>query len=305
MISQVLFSSFLTPPRLVFRGAIASLGLLLLVASNPSSVYSQEQTGSSQPSMPSVSGNASSSRSILKQGSRGDSVSDLQALLKLLGFYTGAIDGVYQDSTASAVAAFQQAAGLQADGVVGAETWTRLLPPSPIVNGAANTPATPTPSSVRATGMASPVNGAIAGNSTAPASSGSFPSPTVSPTANGGFPSPTAQSPSPSVTAPPTTPAAPAASQSPSPRTSPPQTSPPQISPPVSAPVDLPILRVGMRGTAINALQERLKSIGAFKGAIDGVFGLETQEAVKTAQRSFNLEPDGIVGPATWTALLR
>jgi peptidoglycan hydrolase-like protein with peptidoglycan-binding domain len=60
-----------------------------------------------------------------------------------------------------------------------------------------------------------------------------------------------------------------------------------------------------MRGSAVNGLQERLKAIGAFKGAIDGVFGSETQEAVKSAQRSFNLEPDGIVGPATWTALLR
>jgi peptidoglycan hydrolase-like protein with peptidoglycan-binding domain len=62
---------------------------------------------------------------------------------------------------------------------------------------------------------------------------------------------------------------------------------------------------MGMRGSAVNGLQERLKAIGAFKGAIDGVFGAETQEAVKTAQRNFSLEPDGIVGPETWMALLR
>jgi peptidoglycan hydrolase-like protein with peptidoglycan-binding domain len=60
-----------------------------------------------------------------------------------------------------------------------------------------------------------------------------------------------------------------------------------------------------MKGSAVNALQERLRSVGVFRGAIDGVFGQETQNAVKAAQRKFNLEPDGVVGPATWNALLR
>ncbi|NES81421.1 MAG: peptidoglycan-binding protein, partial [Moorea sp. SIO2B7] len=30
-----------------------------------------------------------------------------------------------------------------------------------------------------------------------------------------------------------------------------------------------------------------------------------TKAAVQAAQRKFKLEPDGIVGPATWNALLR
>jgi peptidoglycan hydrolase-like protein with peptidoglycan-binding domain len=60
-----------------------------------------------------------------------------------------------------------------------------------------------------------------------------------------------------------------------------------------------------MKGSAVNALQERLRSLGVFRGAIDGVFGQETQTAVKAAQRKFNLDSDGIVGPATWSALLR
>jgi peptidoglycan hydrolase-like protein with peptidoglycan-binding domain len=60
-----------------------------------------------------------------------------------------------------------------------------------------------------------------------------------------------------------------------------------------------------MRGSAVTGLQERLKAIGVFEGAIDGIFGTETQEAVKAAQRNLNLDPDGVVGPATWIALLR
>jgi peptidoglycan hydrolase-like protein with peptidoglycan-binding domain len=60
-----------------------------------------------------------------------------------------------------------------------------------------------------------------------------------------------------------------------------------------------------MRGSAIAQLQERLRSLGFFSGSIDGVFGEATQAAVKAAQQKFNLQPDGIVGSATWSALLR
>lgn len=60
-----------------------------------------------------------------------------------------------------------------------------------------------------------------------------------------------------------------------------------------------------MTGAEVTQLQERLTAIGVFSGAIDGVFGAETQTAVEAAQRRFNLEPDGVVGPATWEALLQ
>ncbi|HAJ59437.1 MAG TPA: peptidoglycan-binding protein, partial [Cyanobacteria bacterium UBA8543] len=69
--------------------------------------------------------------------------------------------------------------------------------------------------------------------------------------------------------------------------------------------VALPILRQGMQGPAIAHLQERLRALGFFKGSVDGVFGAATQTAVKAAQQSFKLTPDGIVGSATWSALLR
>ena len=59
-----------------------------------------------------------------------------------------------------------------------------------------------------------------------------------------------------------------------------------------------------MKGSAVQSLQERLRSLGIFKGAVDGVFGAETLTAVMSAQRRFKLEPDGVVGAGTWSALL-
>lgn len=71
-------------------------------------------------------------RPILKVGSQGERVSELQAALKLLGFYSGAVDGTYSENTASAVTRFKQAAGLNPDGIVDASTWQRLFPNQPV-----------------------------------------------------------------------------------------------------------------------------------------------------------------------------
>lgn len=64
----------------------------------------------------------------LSAGSTGASVSRLQATLKLMGFYQGAVDGVYSQATQEAVGRFQTAAGIAADGVTGPSTWAKLLP---------------------------------------------------------------------------------------------------------------------------------------------------------------------------------
>jgi peptidoglycan hydrolase-like protein with peptidoglycan-binding domain len=67
----------------------------------------------------------------------------------------------------------------------------------------------------------------------------------------------------------------------------------------------LPILRLGMKGPAVSGLQERLRALGYLKGGADGIFGPETQAAVKAAQRVLKLEADGVVGSDTWLGLLR
>ncbi len=77
-----------------------------------------------------------------------------------------------------------------------------------------------------------------------------------------------------------------------------PSTSPPP--PPTQA---CPTLRMGSRGPSVVELQRLLLAHGFNPGAIDGIFGPNTQAAVMNFQRSKGLAIDGIVGIQTWTAL--
>ena len=61
-----------------------------------------------------------------RRGARGEEVSRLQTRLRELGLYRGPIDGDFGGGTESAVRAFQQAHGLEADGIVGPATWQAL-----------------------------------------------------------------------------------------------------------------------------------------------------------------------------------
>jgi murein L,D-transpeptidase YcbB/YkuD len=65
-------------------------------------------------------------RAEIKQGSKGSDVTALQQRLTALGYNPGTADGTFGPSTTAAVMAFQKAAGLTADGVVGATTWAAL-----------------------------------------------------------------------------------------------------------------------------------------------------------------------------------
>ncbi|MBD2355262.1 peptidoglycan-binding protein [Tolypothrix sp. FACHB-123] len=62
----------------------------------------------------------------LRVGSRGQAVTDVQAVLQNLGFYQGAIDGIYGLRTARAITAFQRSQRLVGDGRVGVLTWQAL-----------------------------------------------------------------------------------------------------------------------------------------------------------------------------------
>lgn len=162
-------------------------------------------------------------RSILRLGSQGTDVTELQSTLKLLGYFAGSVNGVFEEGTDRAVRRFQQAAGIEADGVVGTATWNRLFPTSePVAATPAPRPTTPV-------------------------------QPRSEPAATGEF----------------------------------------------------PILRRGANGEAVRGLQNRLKAIGVYEGEVDGVFGEGTEAAVKAAQTKFGLAADGVVGGATWAAILR
>ncbi len=64
---------------------------------------------------------------LLKSGSQGDAVAQVQTRLQALGYYEGKIDGDFGSGTKAAVQAFQQVNGLDADGVVGAKTLSVLF----------------------------------------------------------------------------------------------------------------------------------------------------------------------------------
>ena len=66
------------------------------------------------------------SAAILKQGSQGSEVREVQRRLKLWGYYKGSVDGVFGAGTRSAVISFQKKNGLKADGVVGKSTYRAL-----------------------------------------------------------------------------------------------------------------------------------------------------------------------------------
>lgn len=169
----------------------------------------------------------SPSRPTLRLGSSGSAVSEIQAMLILLGYLdNGSVNGRYEESTEAAVKAFQSDAGLNSDGIVGPATWEKLLP----------NPST------------------------------EFTPPEVPPTTAADNPTEEAEE---------------------------------------DTPVELPILRQGMRGPAVARVQDTLKARGFYDGAIDGIFGPATEEAVMDFQTSVQLAADGIIGPATWQALLQ
>lgn len=70
-------------------------------------------------------------------------------------------------------------------------------------------------------------------------------------------------------------------------------------------------LRVGSSGPNVVIVQTELNRISQSYpaipkiSAVDGIYGQQTEAAVRRFQEIFNLTPDGIVGKATWYALVR
>jgi peptidoglycan hydrolase-like protein with peptidoglycan-binding domain len=60
-----------------------------------------------------------------------------------------------------------------------------------------------------------------------------------------------------------------------------------------------PILRRGARNHPVRTLQHLLRGHGQ-DIAVDGIFGPNTETAVRAVQRSAGVAADGVVGPQTW-----
>lgn len=63
------------------------------------------------------------------------------------------------------------------------------------------------------------------------------------------------------------------------------------------------ILKKGSNGAGVRKVQEALKTSSLFQGAVDGVYGSDTEAAVKSFQSRTGLSVDGMVGPGTWGKL--
>ena len=63
---------------------------------------------------------------VLRQGSTGGEVKEVQRRLKQWGYYSGSVDGIFGSGTKKAVIAFQKKNGLTADGIVGKATYAAL-----------------------------------------------------------------------------------------------------------------------------------------------------------------------------------
>jgi N-acetylmuramoyl-L-alanine amidase len=67
--------------------------------------------------------------------------------------------------------------------------------------------------------------------------------------------------------------------------------------------VEAVTLSWGSRGDNVRTMQTKLKEWGYYDGAVDGIFGSLTYQAVRDFQRRNGLQVDGVVGPATQRAL--
>lgn len=84
---------------------------------------------------------------LLRLGTRGQAVRDLQRRLEQKGFELGAQDGVFGPRTEAAVRRFQRANGLVVDGIVGPKTWSSLKKNAPAPIAKPSKPSAPSPKS--------------------------------------------------------------------------------------------------------------------------------------------------------------
>ncbi|MBU7585902.1 MAG: peptidoglycan-binding protein [Nostoc sp. TH1S01] len=255
---------------------------LLLLLSTPLLILSSSVVSFAAPlKIAQAVPNAAITRPTLKVGSQGERVSELQAALKLLGFYSGTVDGVYNENTANAVSRFKQAVGLNPDGVVDAATWQKLFPKEP---ASTNTSASlsPTRPSTASTAVAKPEPKPATPRTRATQVQTLAPEPRPVNRRN--------------QTTQRKTPTKPASST----------ITFRQVPGIQYTSEGYPILRLGMSGQDVVTLQKQLQRFGFLNSReVDGDFGRTTETAVKALQRRYGLEEDGVAGGATWDILLR
>lgn len=101
----------LTKQRINGRGVLVLALILLLITASLLAVGA---------------GKVAAAGELLRYGSRGESVRQVQSRLNKLGYWCGTADGIFGVNTRSAVRRFQSAKGLSVDGIVGPKTYSAL-----------------------------------------------------------------------------------------------------------------------------------------------------------------------------------
>lgn len=74
-------------------------------------------------------------------------------------------------------------------------------------------------------------------------------------------------------------------------------------SPPACSSGGFPLLKQGSLSVYVLIAQDDLNTLGFATGGLDGIFGINTKNAVIRYQRSRGLSADGIIGCNTWRSL--
>lgn len=93
-----------------------SVACVLIVAASGFAVYKVNYENADQ----------TAAVAVISQGSRGETVRQIQQKLKRWGYYKGSVDGVYGAQTLAAVKYFQRKNGLAADGKAGPKTLAAM-----------------------------------------------------------------------------------------------------------------------------------------------------------------------------------
>ena len=233
----------------------------------------------------------------LKLGSQGQEVRNVQKKLKELGFYKGTVDGDFGEATEKAVKAFQKQYGLTVDGKVGSATMAKLATAKATAKPSAT--ATPKPTATPAYSTNTYLRNGNSGKQVKQMQERLIALGYLLGKANSNFDNATEAgvlafqrrntSYADGVAGPETLKALYSSSAS---KTS-----------SAAAIIGITLREGSSEKAAVRLLQQKLKTLGYYKGTVDGDFGSGTTEAVKAFQRAHNMTADGVAGGGTLNKL--
>lgn len=214
---------------------------------------------------------------ILKLGSRGAKVTELQRNLNTLGYNAGTPDGAFGNGTKNAVISFQKTYGLTADGIAGKDTQNAISTTvyrkthGIVSKGQVSNDVKNIQNDLKTLGYLSGAADGAFGSGTEAAVKAFQKNHNL--TQDGLVGSSTRA----------------------------------QISAAVKDKIEREskVLKLGSKGDKVRALQTNLNSLGYKAGTPDGQFGSGTQDAVIRFQRTYGLTADGQAGPNTLDAITK